>query len=141
MKKIAIVITTNVWRRVRSAISPIGIAISPATSPATGTSANTAQPAANVQVPGEQRERVGAACRRTRRGRARCSPRSPRTCSTRDAETMKISVNTAIEVVVGLVKTSGNTPRTTTATATPAARAGECIVRSLGRPIRVFIAP
>ena len=42
----AIVMTTNVWRRARSAISPVGIAINPATMPATGTSANTGQPAA-----------------------------------------------------------------------------------------------
>ena len=42
----AIVITTNVWRRARSAISPVGIAIRPATMPATGTSANTPHPAA-----------------------------------------------------------------------------------------------
>ncbi len=49
MKKIAIVTTTNVCRRVRSAISPTGIAISPATAPATGSRANTAQPPATCQ--------------------------------------------------------------------------------------------
>ncbi len=42
----AIVITTNVWRRARSAISPVGIATRPAMMPATGTSANTPHPAA-----------------------------------------------------------------------------------------------
>ena len=43
----AIVITTNVWRRARSAINPVGIATSPATMPATGTSAKMPHPAAN----------------------------------------------------------------------------------------------
>ena len=41
----AIVITTNVWRRARRAISPVGIATSPATIPATGTSAKMLQSA------------------------------------------------------------------------------------------------
>ena len=49
MKKIAIVTTTNVWRRVRSAIRPTGIAIRPATTPPNGSSANTAQPPATCQ--------------------------------------------------------------------------------------------
>ena len=35
-----------------------------------------------------------------------------------DAEIMKISVNTAIEVVVGLLKSSGNTPRIASPVAT-----------------------
>ena len=37
---------------------------------------------------------------------------------------MKISVNTAIEVVVGFEKTSGNTPRIAIAIATSTARRG-----------------
>jgi len=48
-KKIAIVTTTKVCRRVRRATRPTGIASSPATSPATGISANTAQPAGTCQ--------------------------------------------------------------------------------------------
>ena len=49
MKKIAIVTTTNVWRRVRSATSPTGIATSAATRPPKGSSANTAQPPLTCQ--------------------------------------------------------------------------------------------
>ena len=49
MKKIAIVTTTNVWRRVRRATSPTGIAISPATIPPNGSSANTGHPPATCQ--------------------------------------------------------------------------------------------
>ena len=44
MKKIAIVTTTNVWRRVRNAISPTGTAISAAMIPHSGNSANEGQP-------------------------------------------------------------------------------------------------
>ena len=49
MKKIAIVTTTNVWRRVRSATKPTGMAARPATSPPKGSSANTAQPPGTCQ--------------------------------------------------------------------------------------------
>ena len=48
-----------------------------------------------------------------------------------DAATMKISVNTAIEVVVGFENTSGNTPRITIATPTSSARNGR---RAVTRP-------
>jgi hypothetical protein len=49
MKKIAMVTTTNVWRRVRSATIPIGIAASPATRPPTGSSAKTSHPPLKCQ--------------------------------------------------------------------------------------------
>ena len=44
MKKNAIVITTNVCRRTRSAISPSGTASTPPRAPASGSSAKTASP-------------------------------------------------------------------------------------------------
>ena len=44
MKKYAIVMTTNVCRRTRSAISPSGTASTPASTPASGSSANTVSP-------------------------------------------------------------------------------------------------
>ena len=49
MKKMAIVTTTKVCRRVRSATRPTGIAISPATRPPKSTSANTGHPPATCQ--------------------------------------------------------------------------------------------
>ena len=49
MKKIAMVITTNVWRRTRSATSPNGTAIAAAISPPNGSSANTSQPPGTCQ--------------------------------------------------------------------------------------------
>ncbi len=44
MKKYAIVTTTKVCRRTRSAISPSGTASTPASAPASGSSAKTASP-------------------------------------------------------------------------------------------------
>ena len=49
MKKMAMVTTTNVWRRVRSATSPTGMAISPATRPPNGSSPKTAHPPVTCQ--------------------------------------------------------------------------------------------
>ena len=78
--------------------------------------------------------------RRTRRARARGSPSSPRTMFHAVAEAMKISVNTAIEVIVGLVKIAGKATRNarTPATRRPArphagARAGEGRTAALER--------
>jgi len=49
MKKIAIVTTTNVCRRVLSATKPTGIAIAAATRPPNGSSPNTSQPPLKCQ--------------------------------------------------------------------------------------------
>src|ERR1700748_1203845 len=101
----AIVMTTNVWRRARSAISPVGIAINPATMPATGTSANTGQPAATPRWMAS-RESAHAPQATHTAGPGPMYPDEPENMFQADAATMKISVNTAIEVVVGFENTS-----------------------------------